>query len=36
MDIREVRFEIVDWIYVGQERDQWRALVNMEMKFRLP
>jgi hypothetical protein len=26
----------VDWIDLAQDRDQWRALVNTEMKFRIP
>jgi hypothetical protein len=28
MDIEETETEGVDWIHMGQDRDQWRALVN--------
>jgi len=26
----------VDWIYLAQERDHWRALVNTVMDLRVP
>jgi hypothetical protein len=26
----------VDWIYLAQDRVQWRALVNMIMNLRIP
>jgi hypothetical protein len=29
MDLRDTGWEIVDWIHLAQERDQWWALVNM-------
>ena len=25
----------MDWIYVAQDRDRWRALVNAEMNLRV-
>jgi hypothetical protein len=28
MDLREIRFECVDWIHLAQDREQWRALAN--------
>jgi hypothetical protein len=28
MDLREIRWDSMDWIEVAQDRDQWRALVN--------
>jgi hypothetical protein len=28
MDLREVGWEIVDWIHLSQDRDQWWTLVN--------
>jgi hypothetical protein len=36
MDLREVKWEGVDWIHLDQDRDQWRALVNTVMKLRVP
>jgi len=36
MDLRETRWEIVDYIHPAQGRGQWWALVNMVMKFRIP
>jgi hypothetical protein len=26
MDLREIGWEVVDWIHLAQDRDQWRAL----------
>jgi hypothetical protein len=28
MDLREIEWDGMDWIYLAQDRDQWRALVN--------
>jgi hypothetical protein len=36
MDLREIRWGGMDWIDLAQDRDQWRALVNMVMKLRVP
>jgi hypothetical protein len=36
MDLREIGFGDVDWIHWAQERDRWRALVNMIMNLRVP
>jgi hypothetical protein len=33
MDLREIGW---DWIYLAQDRDQWRALVNTVMNLRVP
>jgi len=35
MDIQEVRFRGVDWIYVVQDRDWSRVLVNAVMNLRI-
>lgn len=26
----------LDWIYLAEDRDKWRVLVNTEMNFRVP
>jgi hypothetical protein len=36
VDLREIRWCGMDCIYLTQERDQWRALVNTVMNLRLP
>jgi hypothetical protein len=28
IDVWEIGWEGVDWMYLAQDRDQWRALVN--------
>jgi hypothetical protein len=33
MDLRELGFGGMDWIYLAQDRDQWEALVNMAMNL---
>jgi hypothetical protein len=35
MDLGEIGWDGVDWIYMVQDRDQWRALVNTAMKLRV-
>jgi hypothetical protein len=36
MNIREIGWDGMDWIDLAQDRDQWRALVNMVMNLRVP
>jgi hypothetical protein len=36
MDLREIGWDSVAWIDVAQDRDQWRALVNMVLNLRVP
>jgi hypothetical protein len=36
IDLREIGWEGVDWMHLAQDRDQWRALVNMVMNFGVP
>jgi len=35
MDLREIGCEGVDRIHLAQDRDQWRAVVNMVTKLRV-
>jgi hypothetical protein len=35
MDLREIEWDGMDWIDVGQDRYQWRALVNTVMNLRI-
>jgi hypothetical protein len=36
MNLREIGWDDVDWIDMTQDRDQWRALVNMILNLRVP
>jgi hypothetical protein len=36
MDLREIGWDGGDWINLAQDRDQWRALVNVVMNVRVP
>jgi hypothetical protein len=36
MDLTEIRWDGMDWIDLPQDRDQWRALVNMVMELWVP
>jgi hypothetical protein len=36
MDLREIGWSGMDWIDLAQDRDQWRALMNTVMNFRVP
>jgi hypothetical protein len=35
MDLREIGWEVVDWIHLAQYMDQWWALVNRIMNLRV-
>jgi hypothetical protein len=36
MDLREIGFDVIDWIDLAQDMDQWRALVNAVINVRVP
>jgi hypothetical protein len=33
---RDIGCDGVDWMYMAQDRDQWRALVNTVLNLRVP
>jgi hypothetical protein len=36
MDLLEIGLNVLDWIGLAQDRYRWRALVNSEIKLRVP
>jgi hypothetical protein len=36
VDLKEVGYEGMDWIYLTQDRGRWRVLVNAVMNLRAP
>jgi hypothetical protein len=36
MDLREIRWDGMDWIDLAQDRDKWRDLANTVIKLRVP
>jgi hypothetical protein len=36
MDLREIGWGGMDWIYLLRDRDQWRALVKTVIEFLVP
>jgi len=36
MDLREILWERVDWMYPAQNRDQWWSLASTVMNLRVP
>jgi hypothetical protein len=36
VDLRERGWGSMDWIDLAEDRDEWRALVNTVMNFRVP
>jgi hypothetical protein len=36
MDLGEVGWEVMDWIYLAEDRDHWRAVMKTVMNFQVP
>jgi hypothetical protein len=36
MDLREIGWDDMDWIYMAQDRDRWGAVVNTVMNLWFP
>jgi hypothetical protein len=36
LDLRDIGWDVVDWIHLAKDRDQWRVLVNTITKIRVP
>jgi hypothetical protein len=36
IDLRDIGWDGMDWIDLAQDRDQWRALLNVVINFRVP
>jgi hypothetical protein len=36
MDHGDVEWDDMDWIALARDRDKWKALMNVVMKFRVP
>lgn len=35
MDLQDADWTVVDWIYLVEDREKWRAVVSTAMKFRV-
>jgi hypothetical protein len=33
--LRKIRWEVMEWIYLAQDRYQWWAFMNLIIKFRV-
>jgi len=36
LDLQEVGCEVMDWLDLAEDRDRWRALVNVVMNHKVP
>jgi hypothetical protein len=35
MDVRDIGWEVVEWIHLAEDRDRWQALANTLMNLRV-
>jgi hypothetical protein len=35
MDLREIGWEDVEWMYLSRDRDQWRTILTMVVKLKV-
>jgi predicted small integral membrane protein len=35
-DLKEIDYEVMNWIHLAQDRDQWWALVNTVINLQVP
>jgi hypothetical protein len=36
LDLRDIRWKVVDWIHLAQDRDWWWTIVKTVTKLRVP
>jgi hypothetical protein len=36
IELREIEWQVLDWIHLAQDRDSWGGLMNTVMKFQVP
>jgi hypothetical protein len=36
MDLKEIGWDVMDWIDLAEDGEEWRALVNTVMNLRVP
>jgi len=36
VDLKEIRWDVLDWIALAQDRDKWWVLVNLVMNLQSP
>ena len=36
IDLNEIEWESVDWIYLAQDRDKWQGVMYVVMNFQIP
>jgi hypothetical protein len=36
MDHKEIRWEVISWIYVDQDMERWQTVLNMVTNFQVP